>query len=79
MNFLNFQITSTLVRKDVYRNEKVFFEVKKQYCRHNIWDLKISLQRTWKANQEGAEACTCGNYAGVCSGLIVADKPETAK
>ena len=36
------------------------------------------MQRTQWENQEGAEVHVV-TYAGVCSGLIIADKPETGK
>ena len=78
MNFELKQITSALVREGMFTEMRRYFLRWKQYCRHNIWVLKISLQKTQWANQEGEEVHVV-TYAGVCSGLIVADKPETGK
>ena len=78
MNFELKQITSTLVREGMFTEMRKYFLRWKQYCRRNIWDIEISLQRTQWANQEGEEAHVV-TYAGVCSGLIIADKPETGK
>ena len=77
MNFELKQITSTLVREGMFTEMRRYFLRWKQYCRH-IWDVKISLQRTQWANQEGEEAHVV-TYAGVCNGIIRADKPEMGK
>lgn len=77
MNFELKQITSTLVREGMFTEMRRYFLRWKQYCRH-IWVLKISLQKTQWANQEGEEVHVV-TYAGVFSGLFVADKPETGK
>lgn len=78
MNFEFKQISSTLVRDQIFTEMRRYLLQQKPYREYNISDLKVSFQRTQQANRESVEVHIV-TYADVCSCLIIAGKPETGK